>query len=103
MRRKGELTRAQIDRQFPYQVALPEAEAVRQFIEIQTFCQPLSICSRSFSVHHDDVRYQVRCFAEEQDAEAFRQAFDGIPFDPADHGKGNQWHIWTPKTPPRVP
>ena len=89
--RKGELSKTTIDREWPYQVALPE-EAVqgRNFIIIDRFCRGLSVCPRRQGYRKDDTDYTVFCFSERHDAEFFQMHFDG--------------KLMTPETrPPRWP
>ena len=48
VRRKGELTRAGIDRGWPHQVALPASEvAGRNYPVLHEFCRGLSLCPRT--------------------------------------------------------
>ncbi len=48
VRRKGELSSPQIDREWPYQVALPAASLRGgEYIEKQYFCRDLSLCPRT--------------------------------------------------------
>ena len=54
-RRKGELTTAAIDRDWPPQVAVPATEcrgSHGRFVE--AFCLDLSVCERHHSVFHED-------------------------------------------------
>ncbi len=72
--RKGELTRATIDREWPHQVALP-ADRVKgaNNAVIHEFCRGLSLCPRNHTVRRDDVTYIVFCFAKPSHAERFRE------------------------------
>lgn len=45
-RRKGEMTPAQLDREYPHQVAVGEAYAVANFIEIKGRAQALGVAPR---------------------------------------------------------
>lgn len=82
--RKGELTSAGIDREWPHQVALPaEAMIGKNVMIIDRFCRGLSICPR----HHnfrlaDGKEYFVYCFATLGDADYFRIYFGGEPMTP---------------------
>ena len=93
-RRKGELSLRAIDAGWPHQVALPEHKCVGRFEALRAFCSGLSLCSRGHSVRHDDISYQVFCFAEPEDAQSFREAFQGVPFYPEDRGRGLNWWKW---------
>jgi hypothetical protein len=94
-RRKGEATRAAVDRGWPHQVALP-ADQCRggNYGFIHAFCRELSLCDRQHSVFHDDKWWLVLCFADRDHAEQFRERFGGVPFDPKDRGRGRQWARW---------
>lgn len=53
--RKGELSPASIDRDWPHQVALPaSASANGGYKMIHAFCKDLSLCPRGHSVFHED-------------------------------------------------
>ena len=93
--RKGELSPAMIDRDWPHQVALP-ADFItgpkHQFIEHAK--SALGGCSRGHSVRHNDVGYVVFCFSTPESATTFRELFNGEPFNPKDRGRGNSWWQW---------
>ena len=93
--RKGELTPATIDREWPHQVALP-ADQVKgtNNAVIHEFCRGLSLCPRNHTVQRDDVTYVVYCFAESSHAALFRERVGGEPFDPKDRGRGRDWFVW---------
>lgn len=76
--RKGELSKAAINRDWPHQVAL-SAEYVRgrQYIILHRFCRGLSVCPRHRSFRRDDKEYVVYCFSERSDAQYFAMHFDG--------------------------
>ncbi len=82
--RKGELTSAGIDREWPHQVAL-SAEFVRgrQHTILHRFCNGLSLCPRHQSFRRDDRDLIVYCFKERSDAELFAMHFDGELMTPA--------------------
>lgn len=97
-RRKGEISPAQLDREWPHQVAIPETRRLghEQGIEIYTFCKPLSLAPRTHTVAIDGEWHIVYCFAVRTDAEAFRTRFDGVSFDPARRGQGHAWYRYRP-------
>ena len=83
--RKGELTKATIDRQWPHQVALPAYQCRgHQYVTLHLFCEALSLCPRGHSFYRDDVEMIVFCFAELEHAEKFSLRFGGEFFAPAD-------------------
>jgi hypothetical protein len=86
-RRKGELTRAAVNRGWPYQVALPAAACSgRLYPEKQEFCRGLSLCPRGRSFRRDDRDYIVYCFSDPADAQAFHERFGGERVDPVRRG-----------------
>ena len=93
--RKGELSPAMIDRDWPHQVALP-ASTSRDggYKVIQEFCKELSLCPRGHAVFHEGEWFNVYCFAEPAHAEKFMQRFGGEKFDPKQKGKGSNWAQW---------
>jgi len=93
--RKGELSPAAVDRDWPYQVALPESACYGGgYKVIHDFCKDLSLCPRGHAVVHDDQWFNVYCFAEQADAEKFMKRFGGETFDPKQRGKGSNWARW---------
>src|SRR5215467_12605248 len=70
--RKGELSKARMDRQWPHQVALPAYRCLgHNFLTIHFFCQGerLSLCTRRHTYRHNDVDMTVFCFAQRDHAE----------------------------------
>jgi hypothetical protein len=102
-RRKGEPGRGAINRNWPYQVALPADQCRGEnFYTMLHFCLPLSVAPRSHSFARDNKWWCVYCFAVEADAEKFRQQFGGEKFDPKLLGRGPCWHLLKePKPPPK--
>jgi hypothetical protein len=95
MRRKGELSPAQIDREWPHQVALlASACAGGGYKTIHAFCEELTLCPCGHAVFHDGQWFNVYCFAEAADAEKFLRQFGGEKFDPKQRGKGSNWAHW---------
>ena len=91
MRRKGELSKAMVNRNWPYQIALP-ASVVGingRHKEISEFEEASSCCSRGHSFCRHTVWHRVFCFSERADAERFLETFGGEWFDPKKLGKGN--------------
>lgn len=83
-RRKGELGKADIDRGWPHQVALPERLCSRIHWRPQyEFCQDLSLCPRRQSFLRDGERWIVKCFAELEHAQRFIAHFGGEYMTPA--------------------
>lgn len=96
VRRKGELSRAGIDRGWPHQVAIPERISKGEnYKVVHGFCEGMSLCPRGHSVvGPDNEWWNVFCFAEKEHAETFKQRFGGEWFDSAKRGKGKAWMVW---------
>jgi len=93
-RRKGELTPATIDRQWPHQIALLTSYCQGEnYYPVQNFANTLSVCTRGHSFCQNDKWYRVFCFKEKADAEKFQAKFGGDWFDPARRGRGKRWHL----------
>jgi hypothetical protein len=83
MRRKGEITSAQVDRDWPHQIALPQNLSVwPAYKVIEDFCSDLSLCPRGHSFKKGADWFVVFCFAERAHAEKFKKRFNGEWFDP---------------------
>jgi len=95
-RRKGELSSATIDREFPHQViVLAIAVAGNEGgARLAAALEGLSVCGRHHSVFKDDESHFVYCFADKAHADLFRDRFGGEPFDPSSRGRGRKWHLW---------
>jgi hypothetical protein len=96
-RRKGELSKGRIDREWPHQVALRSDECTgHNFLTIHYFIEfeKLSHCSRGHHIYRHGVCFNVHCFAEREHAERFRARFNGELIDPKDRPR------W-PGRPPR--
>jgi hypothetical protein len=95
MRRKGELSAAAVDRDWPHQVVLPARVNERGgYNEIHEFCRDLTLCSRGHPLYHDGQWFHVYCFKEAADAQKFMERFSGERFDPSQRGRGRSWSNW---------
>ena len=76
---KGEHSRAEIDRGWPYQVALPaEATVGARYDVVHGFCKGLSLCLRRHTFNRNGEWMNIFCFAEEEHAERFRNRLPGF-------------------------
>jgi hypothetical protein len=92
MRRKGELSAARVDRDWPHQVVLKAKDCTGQnYTIIHKFCEDLSLCPRGHSYVDNDEWMRVFCFADKADAEKFKAEFGGEWFDPARKRSGASW------------
>lgn len=82
-RRKGEITRAQIDREYPYQVeiVIPPGGLGRRLDEMHRFCAGLADY-RTRGARKGAVDACRWCFAEASPGEAFQRRFGGIVVAP---------------------
>jgi hypothetical protein len=88
--RKGELSKAAIDRDWPQQIALPAGSCTGKNYTIhRAFCKglDLSLCNRGHSFRRDNTDFQVFCFAERDHAETFLMHFGGEWIEPKDRPK----------------
>jgi hypothetical protein len=86
--RRGELSKATIDRDWPHQVVLPAYRCTGgNFVTIHLFCADLSLCPRGHSFYRDGMDMNVFCFAERAHAEQFREHFGSEFIDPKDRPK----------------
>ena len=96
-RRKGEITPAGIDREFPHQILLPAASySGANYRFVQAFCIGLSLAPRGHAIFKNDAWHYVFCFAKQADAEKLLERFGGEWFDPATRGRGRRWHLLRP-------
>jgi hypothetical protein len=87
-RRKGEITKSQIDREWPFQVALPSRQTVGPaYVSVRLFAEKLSLSPRGHCFVRDGEYWNVWCFAVREDAEAFRARFGGELMSPSDRTK----------------
>jgi hypothetical protein len=83
--RRGELSKATIDRDWPHQVALPAYRCTGgNYVTIRLFCEDLTLCPRGHSYYQNGTDMNVFCFAEREHAEQFRERFGGEFIDPRD-------------------
>lgn len=83
--RKGELSNREIDRRYPFQVALrASATYGDSYVTARLFCEDLSLSPRGQFFRRYDEDFNVWCFAELEHAERFRAKFGGEIIAPKD-------------------
>ena len=86
--RRGELSKATIDRDWTRQIALPPYRCTGgNYVTIHLFCQDLTLCPRGHSFYRDGTDMNVFSFAEREHAEQFREQFGGEFIDPKNRPK----------------
>jgi hypothetical protein len=61
MRRKGELSRSRVDREWPHQIVLPASEGMGQNYNVIRVFLRGSLCPRGHSIMKDDQWHHVYC------------------------------------------
>ncbi|TKT79027.1 hypothetical protein [Aquamicrobium sp. LC103] len=116
-KRKGELSTARIDREWPHQVAILDDLCCREnYWILDAFCRARSASPRARSViaiwpDGKLATFRIYCFQERVHAQEFIKAFGGEPFDPSDRAKGrkdtwfrtDEWRPILESGPLRVP
>ncbi|MER9927487.1 hypothetical protein NKJ84_32635 [Mesorhizobium sp. M0048] len=94
-------SRAKIDREWPYQVALPDDLCTgHSFSLIRDFCEERGLVpiTRQVQAIWPDQTYEnwrLYCFADQASAQAFLDHFGGIMFDPKrDRENGKARGVW---------
>jgi hypothetical protein len=88
--RKGELSKAAMDQDWPHQIALPAYRCMgHEYLTIHIFCQAesLSLCRHRHSYRQNDIDRTVFSFAERKHADQFQARFGGDFLDPKDRPK----------------
>jgi hypothetical protein len=97
--RKGELTKARINRDWPHQLALPVDLATgKNYTILDRFCRGLSVCPRHQHYWRDGVEHIAYCFRERSDAEYVQVYFGGESVDPNDLGRWSRLNRHHPST-----
>jgi hypothetical protein len=99
--KRANAKRAAIDRELPYQVALPEILCcMENLTPITDFCSRFARraeTTRVTAIWPNNTRLELRlhCFANRGDTEEFADHFEGEHFNPKrDRGKGTDRGVW---------
>jgi len=87
MRRKGELSPAVIDLDWPHQVAV-KREVAEALGYVPSRGPYSSLCPRKRSIADASGGYEIYCFADRQQADRFRDFTGGEDFHPGDRWAG---------------
>jgi hypothetical protein len=83
VRRKGELSDAEIDRRWPHQVSIPNRRTAAEYAAIVEFCEFMDMSPRTHTYVAGNEYHVVYCFADAAMAWIFAGRFGGTPIDPA--------------------
>lgn len=90
MRARGQPSDTQINRDYPYQVAVALFEG-RTMGHVNATGPLSSLCRIRFDVSDGTARYEIFCFSDKAQAKQFRASIKGEDFDPRDR-VGAKWH-----------
>jgi len=80
--RKGELSHARLRRDWPHHVAISavKVRGPKNYDLVHGFADA-RVAPRTFSMRRNDLDFVVICFAKQEDADAFRERFNGERVD----------------------
>lgn len=92
-KRKGQLTPAQIDREYPAKAILAALDHSARWREIDTFKAQRDGAPLGHSMVIEDVQHVVTCFRDEGAADEFVSKFGGRRFDPSTRSRSSWAHL----------
>jgi hypothetical protein len=93
VKRKGQLTPSQIDREYPAQAILTALDHSARWREIDAVKAERGGAPLGHSLVIDDVQHVVTCFRDEGAADEFVAIFGGKRFDPATRSRSSWAHL----------
>lgn len=97
MRHKGMMSRAEMDRRYPYQVPI-DSEVVRaSYAAVMERAASSGACSRTNSIVIDHAWHECFCFEAEEAARQFAEPYGAEVRDARKRINKGNWQIWEEK------
>lgn len=93
-RRKGELSKAGVDRDWPWQVPVKADTVSARHAEITAAADALGACKRNGSIVIHGAWHVVFCFADEPSALSFAATWSAEVRHASTRERGLPWSLW---------